>query len=70
MAAADYDGDGFTDLFLALHHAPDLLLRNSGGTHFEDRTTEAGIADSPGSTAMQSTWIDVDGDGDQDLFSV
>ncbi|MDG1753547.1 MAG: FG-GAP-like repeat-containing protein [Rhodothermales bacterium] len=70
MAAADYDGDGFTDLFLALHHAPDLLLRNSGGTHFEDRTAEAGIADSPGSTAMQSTWIDVDGDGDQDLFSV
>jgi enediyne biosynthesis protein E4 len=65
VAAADYDNDGHTDLFVnAL--GPDRLFRNRGDGTFEDVTARAGVSDPAfGSSA---TWIDYDRDGWLDLF--
>jgi hypothetical protein len=64
-AAADYDNDGHTDLFLnAL--GPDHLFHNRGDGTFEDVTRAAGVGD-PG-FGSSATWIDYDRDGWLDLF--
>src|SRR5690606_5767993 len=42
------------------------LYRNDGG-RFTDITTTAGIA-TTGGAVRQPVWVDVDGDGDLDLF--
>ncbi len=65
VAAADYDNDGRTDLFInAL--GPDRLFRNRGDGTFEDTTAKAGVSDPAfGSSA---TWLDYDRDGFLDLF--
>ena len=64
-AAADYDNDGYTDLFInAL--GPDRLYRNRGDGTFEDVTRLAGVSNPAfGSSA---TWLDFDRDGFLDLF--
>jgi hypothetical protein len=80
VAAADYDGDGWLDLFFVnqIAHAsrgvrrgketPDTcskLYRNRGDGTFEDATAKAGIhACGWGITAM---WADLDSDGFPDL---
>jgi enediyne biosynthesis protein E4 len=65
VAAADYDNDGATDLFInAL--GPDRLFHNRGDGTFEDVTGKAGVSDPAfGSSA---TWLDYDRDGWLDLF--
>jgi len=64
-AAADYDNDGDTDLFVnAL--GPDRLFRNRGNGTFEDVTREAGVSD-PG-FGSSATWFDYNRDGFLDLF--
>ena len=64
-AAADYDNDGDTDLFInAL--GPDRLFRNRGDGTFEDVTRAAGVGD-PG-FGSSATWLDYDHDGFVDLF--
>lgn len=67
-AFGDFSGDGFPDLFLAVRTGPDLLYRNIGGTGFEDVSEAFGVQGDPFSIPMQVTWLDIDGDGDQDLF--
>ena len=72
IAAADYDGDGDTDLFLT-HDIKEsnTLYVNDGRGWFEDRSAAAGVAaNSLPFTAFGSGWIDVDSDGDLDLFNV
>ncbi|MEK7799689.1 MAG: VCBS repeat-containing protein, partial [Acidobacteriota bacterium] len=66
VAAADYDNDGDTDLFInAL--GPDRLFRNRGDGTFADVTQRAGVSDPAfGSSA---TWLDYDRDGFLDLFA-
>ncbi|MCB9753998.1 MAG: CRTAC1 family protein [Myxococcales bacterium] len=66
VAPADYDNDGWTDLFIGGHYAPNVLLRNPGGGPFEDVTALAGVGDKgPATTA---SWGDYDGDGWLDLY--
>jgi hypothetical protein len=65
VAAADYDNDGWTDLYLA-YLGPDVLYRNRGDGTFEDVTARAGI-DAPGWSAS-AAFGDVDRDGDLDLY--
>ena len=72
IAVADYDGDGDTDLFVT-HDIKEsnTLYVNDGQGWFEDRSVAAGVAaDSLPFTAFGTGWIDVDLDGDLDLFNV
>jgi hypothetical protein len=67
VAAADVDGDGQTDLFLASAESPAALYRNTGGFRFVDETAQRGI-DLAGEATTGATFADVDGDGDPDLL--
>jgi hypothetical protein len=66
-AAADFDNDGFVDLFIAGVNECHLY-RNVGGTHFEDVSKQAGIHG--GAWAVAGGWFDYDRDGLLDLFVV
>jgi hypothetical protein len=66
VAAADYDNDGDTDLFInAL--GPDRLYRNRGDGTFADVTQRAGVSDPAFGSSV--TWLDYDRDGFLDLFA-
>jgi enediyne biosynthesis protein E4 len=65
-AAADYDNDGWVDLFVTAVGA-NRLFRNVGG-HFIDVTAAAGVAGQPDQWSTCATWFDYDRDGDLDLF--
>ena len=65
-STADYDGDGDPDLLVTRFLGPDVLLRNEGD-HFVDVSAAAGLT--PVFTrSIQSSWADLDRDGDLDLF--
>ncbi|MXY78825.1 MAG: VCBS repeat-containing protein, partial [Chloroflexi bacterium] len=66
-AAADYDGDGWIDLFVTRLDGPGLLFRNQGDGTFADVTEAAGLAAFPYPN-NGAWWGDIDNDGDQDLF--
>ena len=62
---ADYDNDGFKDLYVVAH-GPNVLFHNEAGQGFHDVTEIAGVGDSgKGSTAA---WGDYDADGHLDLY--
>ena len=68
-AWGDFDGDGDPDLLVGFTpgSGPVLkLYRNTGG-HFDDVTRDVGLVVDSGSV-RQLAWVDVDGDGDLDLF--
>ena len=44
VAIADYDGDGFMDIFVANDDAPFQLFHNIGGKRFEEVALDAGVA--------------------------
>ncbi len=72
VAAADYDNDGFTDLFIAGVNR-DILYRNRGDGTFEDATSRAGLAHHGGMRqpwSIGAGWFDYDNDGRLDLFVV
>lgn len=72
IAAADYDNDGWMDLFVGRPFHVFALFRNRGDGTFEETTGESGLlaAVEPGQSVFTfvSTWADVDNDGDLDLF--
>ena len=65
VAAADYDNDGDSDIYLTAL-GPNRLFRNDGAGRFEDVTARAGVGD-PGFSAS-AAWLDYDRDGRLDLF--
>lgn len=65
VAAADYDNDGDTDIYITAL-GPNHLFRNNGGLRFEDVTVRAGVGDPGFSTS--AVWFDYDRDGRLDLF--
>lgn len=65
-AAADYDNDGWTDLFVTRLDASDILYRNLGNGSFEDVSAVAGFTQTLNTNG--ATWGDIDNDGDQDLY--
>jgi len=65
VATGDYDGDGWTDLYLT-NYGPNQLFRNRGNGTFEDVTTKAGANDPRWSTS--ASFLDYDQDGKLDLF--
>ena len=44
VVIADYDGDGFMDIFVANDNRPNFLFHNLGGKKFEEVALEAGVA--------------------------
>ncbi|HEX8474122.1 MAG TPA: CRTAC1 family protein [Pyrinomonadaceae bacterium] len=64
-AVADYDNDGFADIFVTAVGA-DKLFRNLGNGKFQDVTARAGVGD-PG-FGTSAAWFDYDKDGKLDLF--
>jgi hypothetical protein len=63
--AADYDNDGWVDLFVS-GFGRAILFRNMGNGTFQDVTAKAGIS-IPG-WSIGSAWLDYDRDGCVDLF--
>jgi hypothetical protein len=66
-SAADYDNDGYLDLFVCNYGNCILYHNNKDGT-FTDVTLKAGLA-SPG-WALAAPWFDYNGDGFLDVFVV
>jgi hypothetical protein len=64
-AAADYDGDGFVDLYVTGYDRS-ILYHNNGNGTFIDVTDKAGVA-APG-WSTSAAWFDYDNDGKLDLF--
>jgi hypothetical protein len=68
VAAGDYDGDGWVDLYAVRGDiGPNLLFRNRGDGTFEEVGAAAGVAVT-GSRGAGPTFADVDGDGWLDLL--
>ncbi|PYP99928.1 MAG: CRTAC1 family protein, partial [Acidobacteria bacterium] len=70
-AAADFDNDGWTDLYVTGVNR-NILYRNERGARFADVTERAGVAGlGAGGKKLWSVgaaWLDYDNDGDLDLF--
>ncbi|HEX9129632.1 MAG TPA: FG-GAP-like repeat-containing protein, partial [Gemmatimonadaceae bacterium] len=65
---ADYDNDGWLDLFVIGGEGRGHLFRNRGDGTFVDVTAKAGVADVKG--ARKALFADLDHDGDLDLLLV
>jgi enediyne biosynthesis protein E4 len=65
VAAADFDNDGRTDIYITAL-GKNRLFRNLGGGRFADVTDRAGVGDPGFSTS--ALWFDYDGDGWLDLY--
>lgn len=65
VAAADYDGDGWVDLYVT-SYGRNILYHNNGNATFTDVTDKAGTA-APGWSTC-AVWFDYDNDGKSDLF--
>jgi len=65
VAAADYNADGWTDLFIT-NYGSNILYRNNKDGTFSDVTRQSGL-DAPGLYAA-AVWFDYDNNGTLDLF--
>jgi hypothetical protein len=65
VAVADYDNDGYEDLYVTGYGGNKLYHNNGDGT-FSDVTAKAGVAGSGWSTS--AIWVDLDNDGLLDLI--
>ena len=65
---ADYDNDGWLDLFICCERQPSRLYRNLGNGTFSEVAREAGVDGGVRTDCKGSAWIDYDNDGWQDLF--
>jgi len=66
VAAADYDNDGWIDLFVTAVGS-NHLFRNVNG-RFTDVTAAAGVGGRDDQWSTCATWVDYDRDGNLDLF--
>lgn len=71
VAFADYDHDGFVDIFVTNDTEPNFLFHNLGNRRFEEAGLEAGVAltaDGKTVSAMGADFRDYDNDGLEDLI--
>src|SRR5439155_3503105 len=70
VVAADLDGDGRVDLYVANDLSANLLFRNLGGWRFEEVAHQSGVAGNASGGYQAGMGIacgDLDGDGRPDL---
>ena len=67
VTIADYNNDGFEDIFIT-YRGQNVLYRNNGDGTFTDVTKQAGLLVSEELWHSGATWIDYDRDGFVDLF--
>ena len=67
VTVADYNNDGFEDIFIT-YWGQNALYRNNGDGTFTDVTREAGLLEEQARWSTGCTWIDYDRDGKLDLF--
>lgn len=67
LAAADVDGDGWTDLYFLTQLGSNELWRNRGDGTFENVTDEAGVG-MDDVVSVSAAFGDADNDGDPDLY--
>ena len=67
VTIADYDNDGFDDIFISCW-GQSILFHNNGNGTFSDVTRKAGLVRTGVHFATGCTWIDYDRDGRLDLF--
>ena len=71
VAIADYDGDGFMDIFVANDDSRNLLFHNIGGKRFEEVGMSANVSytqDGRIVSGMGANFIDVNNDGRPDIW--
>jgi hypothetical protein len=71
VAVADFDGDGFVDIFVANDNERNFLFRNIGGKTFEEMGVLANVAyteDGVPASSMGADLRDLDNDGYPDLI--
>ena len=72
ITAADYDNDGWIDIFACRPFEHFMLFRNNQDGTFTDVTFSSGLLERKPDNLIAATWIpawgDVDNDGDLDLF--
>jgi hypothetical protein len=66
VAVGDVDGDGRPDLFFSGNRVSSRLYRNLGDMRFEDVTAKAGVSTDRWATG--ASMVDIDGDGDLDIY--
>jgi hypothetical protein len=64
---ADFDNDGFLDLFVCCERVPNRLYRNKGNGTFEEVSGRAGLWGKQ-KTCKGAVWLDYDNDGWPDLL--
>ncbi len=71
VAFADYDNDGFTDIFVSNDTSPNFLLHNNGDGTFKDVSLEKGVAYTANGSlvaGMGADFRDLNNDGLPDIF--
>jgi hypothetical protein len=71
IAVADYDGDGFMDVFVTNDNQANFLFHNRGNGTFEEVALEAGVAlmnTGVAVSSMGTDFRDYDNDGRPDIF--
>jgi hypothetical protein len=71
VAFADYDNDGWPDVFVANDNSPNLLFHNIGGKRFEEVGIQAGVAYNDEGVALAGMGVDfrdVNNDGLPDIW--
>jgi hypothetical protein len=67
VTVADYDNDGFDDVFIT-YYGHNVLYHNNGNGTFTDVTKQAGLCQNDVHYGSGCTWVDYDRDGRVDLF--
>ncbi len=67
VVVADFNNDGWPDIYLA-NGNEDALLKNNGGTSFTDITISSGLNATGDRRGTSASWGDYDSDGYLDLY--